>query len=285
MRIRQSDLASYARCPQQKRLQDLQKRGELSKAPEQLSATAYGSVIHHAVRVLEELHSQGRTDALEVAQRTFEHYWEPDHIEAICPRVTIWILRDTWSGLLRKGVRILEVYYAHLRKDPGKVLAVELPFTLPYMLDGEEHELHGTIDKLTLRRSAAGSFINVEDWKSGRDYIGLRWNQQFTIYTWATRQRAFWAPWGEQADELYQRFRLLPRRGTWISLRDGVRRSDAGSRGDLDYQRMDVALREYVKANRADVFPLTLTGSVCRFCPFQEGICGGVELPPEDYGR
>src|SRR5690606_16556196 len=120
----------------------------------------------------------------------------------ICPPVTIWILRDTYGGLERKGVRVLEVYWEYLRKDKSKVLGIEIPFTLPYTLDGEEHELHGTIDRLSLRRTSQ-SFINVEDWKTGRDYIGLRWNQQFTIYTWATRQRAFWDPWGEQADELF----------------------------------------------------------------------------------
>lgn len=283
MRIRQSDLSSFARCAQQKRLTDMQRGGLLTKAPEQLSNTAYGSVMHHAVRIMEEYHARGMEDPLAHGKATFEYYWRADNISAICPPVTIWTPRQTWSGLLRKGLRTLELYWEHLRKDKARLLGLEVEFTLPYVLDGVEHELHGTMDRLSVRRSSR-IFLNIEDFKTGQDYIGLRWNTQFTIYSWATLQRAFWDAWGDEADQLYNRFRLAPRRGTWISLRDGAKRSDAGYRADLDYRRMDVALREYVRAVEADIYPLTLTGSVCRFCPFREGICGGVPVPEEDYG-
>lgn len=283
IKVRQSDLSSFARCAQQKHLQDEQRAGRLDKEPEQLSLTAFGTVIHHAARVLEEHHHNGRPDPLGAAQATFAYYWDQSNIHHLTPAVTIWTPRDTWSGSLRRGLAILATYYESLVKDKGKLLGLEVEFTLPYWLDGEEHEMHGTMDRLSLRRSGR-AYLNIEDFKSGRDYIGLRWNVQFTVYSWATLQRAFWDPWGDQADELHHRFATLPRRGTWISLRDGVKRSDAGYRGAQDYARMDVALREYIKANRLEVFPLTLTGSVCRFCPFGEGICGGVPIPDEKYG-
>lgn len=283
MRIRQSDLSSWSRCAQQKHLQNQQRAGLLDKEPEQLSRTAYGSVMHHAVRVMEERHVTGQSDPLGHARSTFEYFWDQSNTHVICQPVTIWAPRDTWSGMLRKGLAVLGVYWEHLQRDKAKVLGLEVEFNLPYMLDGVEHTMHGTMDKLTLRRSGR-AFLNVEDFKTGEDYVALRWNQQFTIYSWATTQRAFWDLWGAEADDLWERTSVMPRRGTWISLRGGCKRSDAGYRGPQDYARMDVALREYVRANEAGIYPLTLTGAVCRFCPFREGICGGVPVPDENYG-
>jgi hypothetical protein len=281
--IRQSDLSSWSRCPQQKHLSTQQKLGLLDKAPEQLSPTAFGSVVHHAVRILEEWHHFGRPDPLGHAKATFEYYWDQSNIHVICPPVTIWTPRETWAGLLRKGLLVIEAYWQHLQRDTGKLLGLEVEFNLPYVLDGVEHTLHGTMDALRLRR-AGRTYLNIEDFKTGKDYIGLRWNVQFTIYCWATMQPAFWDAWGDEGPGLAERFASMPRRGTWISLRGGAKRSDAGYRADLDYRRMDVALREYVRSNDAGIYPLILTGSVCRFCPFREGICGGVPVPEEDYG-
>ena len=283
MQIRQSDLASFARCAQQKKLADQQRDGLLSQPPEQLSMTAYGSVIHHAMHVLEKAHAQKIPDPLGQAIATFEYYWDQRHIEAICPPVTIWAARDTHQGYMRKGVAILRLYYEQLKKDTGKLLALEYSFTLPYLLDGVEHTIHGTIDRLSVRKGSQ-AFLNIEDYKSGQDYISLRHNLQFTMYALATTYPAFWGQF-EDGDQLYHRFRLIPRRGTWISLRAGVRRSDAGYRGPQDFARLEAAMREYVKAHERDVFPLNLKGDTCRFCPFQNGLCGGVPVPAEDYGR
>lgn len=285
MRIRQSDLASYSRCAQQKRLTDLQRQGALSKPAEQLSRTAYGTVMHHALHAMEKAHFYGQPDPLGQAVATFEYYWNPANISSLTDPVTIWCARDTYSGMARKGVATLELYWDRLQGDKaGRLLGLETSFTLPYVLDGVEHELHGTMDRLSLRK-AQTSYINVEDFKSGKDYEKLRWNLQFTIYSWATLQPAFWdqGVWAGQG--LYERFRLLPRRGTWISVQNGVKRSDAGYRGAADYARMDAALREYVRAVEAGIYPLSISGSVCEYCPFREGICGGVPVPEEDYGK
>lgn len=283
--IRQSDLASYARCAQQKKLRDLQKVGMLPKAPEQLSRTAYGSVIHHAAHAMEMAKLQGSADPLATARATFEYYWDPANIGSICDPVTIWCARDTRSGMLRKGLATLDLYWEHLQKDVSKVLGLEVSFTLPYELDGETHTIHGTMDRLSVRKMSSTNVLNIEDFKSGKDYEKLRWNLQFTIYSWATTQRAFWDQWHEFDPGIYDRLRLLPRRGTWISLQSGVKRSDAGFRGMQDYLRMDAALREYVKAVRADIYPLSIVGAVCEYCPYREGICGGVAVPEETHGR
>jgi hypothetical protein len=282
MRIRQSDLSAYARCAQQKKLVDLSRQGLVAK-PAQLSMTAFGSVVHYAVHVLEKLHHNGREDALEKAKATFIHYWDPENISQICEPVDIWAGRQTWHGLLKKGPEILDLYYARLQSDKGKLLGLEVEFNLPFVLDGVEHTLHGTMDRLSLRKTSS-SFLNIEDYKTGQDYKNLRWNAQFSMYAWATLQPGFWDAWGDEGPDLHARFSLLPRRGTWISLRDGVKRSDAGWRGPQDYERLWAAIRGYIKAVEADIYPLSLKGDVCEYCAFREGICGGVAVPDPSHG-
>jgi hypothetical protein len=49
---------------------------------------------------------------------------------------------------------------------------------------------------------------------------------------------------------------LLGRRGTRVSLRNGVDRDDAGWLEPQDYARFWVAIREYVKAVKPEIFPL-----------------------------
>jgi hypothetical protein len=620
--VRQSDLSSFSRCAQQKKLNDAFRE---SGAPrEQLSMTAYGSVMHHAVSVMERLTYEKRPDALAKAHASFDYYWDPGNITAICEAVTIWAARQTWMGMLKKGHETLDLYANYLAKDTSKLLALEIEFNLPFELDGVEHTFHGTMDRLSLRKLSGQSFLNVEDFKglaldtplptptgwttmgavqvgdqvmgsdgrpttvvvksaihskpcfrmtfddgssvvcdedhlwqtssgqtgnstavrdvltlrrdlfstpgptgrtqrhqripnaaalnlpeaalpvhpyvygawlgdgrrdlallrkgeiskpdgelfdriasfgygvgpniggphrcrtstvyglrgalrdanllghriipdaylrasyeqrlwllrglmdtdgswnkprkravfttcdkglgeavrelvvslgwkasvfavvregfgltvdawdvcftptdanpfaltrkadlvrlaanaqsgrrlivsiepvvtvstqciqvdapdsmylcgeqmvpthnTGKDYEHLRWNAQFSGYSWATTQEKFWTDaWGE--DEglgLCDQLRLLARRGTWISLKNGVVRKDAGWRGPQDYDRFWACVRGYVKAVELDVYPLSLTGAVCFFCPYREGICGGVAVPDEDHGR
>lgn len=282
--VRQSDLASYARCAQQKKLTDLSRAGLLAK-PEQLSMTAYGSVLHYAVHVLEKLTYEKRADALDRAHATFDYYWQPANIAQICEPVTIWAARQTYSGLLRKGHQSLDLFAKHLKGDQSKLLGLEVEFNLPFELDGEQHTFHGTMDRLSLRKTTSATYVNVEDYKTGQDYKHLRWNAQFSGYCWATTQEAFWEPWGAEGPRMYQRFHLMARRGTWVSLRNGVDRQDAGWRGPQDYARFWACIREYVKAVKADIYPLSLKGDVCEFCRYREGLCGGVSVPDPEHGR
>src|ERR1017187_2664680 len=80
--VRQSDLSSYSRCAQQKKLNDQGRDADLGR-PEVLSMTAYGSVMHHAIHVLEKLNFDKRPDALEKAHSTFDYYWDPANISGI----------------------------------------------------------------------------------------------------------------------------------------------------------------------------------------------------------
>jgi hypothetical protein len=290
--VRQSDLSSYSRCAQQKKLNDQVRAGDLGP-PEVLSMTAYGSVIHHAIHVMEKLHHEKRPDAVEKSHASFDYYWDPANIMGIPETypVTIWAARQTWAGLGRKGHQTIDLYAKYLQADVSKLLGLELSFNLPFELDGEQHVFHGTMDRLSLRKLSGTPYLNVEDFKTGKDYGtrkgDLRWNAQFSGYSWATTQLKFWTDaWGqEEGEELFTRFSVLARRGTWISLKNGVDRQDAGWRGPQDYARFWAAIREYVKAVKADIYPLSLTGDVCFYCAFREGICGGVAVPDEDHGR
>lgn len=308
--IRQSDLGSYQRCAQQKKLRDGAKEGRVPE--DNLSATVYGTVMHHAVQVMETLHHQGREDALDVALATFAHYWMPENIGELEPGgITIWIPRQTYGGLRERGFRNLRDYYDILKGDDATLLALEYQFAVPYVIYGVEHTLTGTIDRLAVRHYKAYPYISVEDFKTGKQPTYLRFHHQWTVYSYATTRPEFWENFPPETVQaimaMLARKRkksklfddgldggsgwvtadvpLLARRGRWINLKENSI-TDAGWRGEQDYARLHVALREYVKAVEADVYPLTLSGETCLYCPFAyNGACGGVPVPSEDEGR
>lgn len=281
--IRQSDLASYNRCPQQKKLSDeTEARGERMQT---LSATVYGTVAHHAMETFERLHHEGRDDALAVALATFEHYWLPENVGDLEPGgIDIWLPRQTYGGLREKGRKAIEDYAELIKGDDGQLLALEYTFAVPVHLGGRQHTLTGTIDRLSQRKHLRKPILNVEDFKTGKQPTYLRWNMQFTAYAWASTQRAFWEGF-DDPQGAYDTCLPWARRGTWIDLAK-IKRVDAGFRTEQDYARLMVALTEYVKAVEADVYPLNMKGDVCLYCPFaRNGDCGGVPIEDEDAGR
>jgi len=304
MKIRQSDLASYARCARQVKLETL----DISEGrrPDNLSATAFGTVIHHAAQVLEQLHHEGRDDALERAVATFEHHWHHDNIETLVPGgIDQWLPRQTYGGLLIRGRENLRTYHAALQHDAGRLLALELTFGVPIRLqwpDGssEDHELTGTVDRLALRVTGRKPYLSVDDFKSGAKPTYLRHALQWTIYGWASLWPEFWAHWEPDQlaliqDPLRKRglalyfddsgLPVIPRRGRWIALRDAFGIHDCGWRTPADYARMRAALQQYIAAVRADIYPLAISGQTCTYCPFlYSGRCSGVPHSKDDEG-
>lgn len=283
MRIRQSDLASYARCARQKKHHDEAKAGT-GPQPRQLSATAFGTVVHHAVQVLETMHDAEDPAALDTALATFAHYWMPENIGELTEPVDEWLPRQTYGGLRDRGIHTIRDYYALLVQDTeAKLLALELTFEVPIDLGPVGiHILTGTIDRLSIRKYKRIPYINVEDFKTGRQPTYLRYSPQWTVYAWASLQREFWDPWPD-ANERWKASLNLARRGTWIDLAKN-KRVDAGWRSEQDYGRLKVALAEYVRAVQSDIYPLSMSGENCLYCPFRE-TCGGIPLPDEDAGR
>lgn len=291
--VHQSDLSSWARCPASFGYQ----RAGLPR--KQLSATAYGSVIHHALQVFERArHNDGLSyqQAVDLAVETFVYYWNPLNISEICEPVDEWIARDTMQGLHRKGIETLRAWCEMIRDSQEELLATEYSFIVPidgtwdYDL-GEPHVLAGSIDRFSLKYLKRTLVVETSDYKSGREYKYLRHNLQFTAYSYATTKREFWVGWrGEdgfgpdRGEELHQRTLGLARHGTWINLKKSPpEMQDAGYRGPQDYARFAVAVDQVMASIAADIFPLQLKGDVCEFCEYQR-VCGGVGVPDKDHG-
>lgn len=290
--VHQSDLQSINRCPQEFRLQKT--RPGLAQ---QNSRTAYGSVMHHALRVLTT------TRDLRKAQETFAHYWHPLRIEAICDPVSPdgWLGRDTYGGLLNYGHEALAMMWEFVKNDEAELLAVEYDFVVPSPVEGIY--LAGQVDRLLVRWRKRLAELTIEDWKAGKQKWGLRWNVQGTVYAWATQQPEFWRSqniilrrlgeehdlryrtegFGERADELEERFAETPRRFVWIGVKDG-KWVDGGYRDQQDWERLRLALEQVRLMDEVGMYPLRLDGETCQYCAFTKS-CGDVPVPDEDHGN
>lgn len=275
MILHQSDLSSWARCPH---------AFEMSRAgrPEKvLSATSYGTVMHHAMHVLE------RTGDLEKAIDTFTYYWHPHHIEALCRPVEVWIARDSYASLQRKGVDTLRKYADLLRFDESEVLALEYEFIVPVhgTFDPETqqpHQLAGTVDRLVARHYKRNLTLCIDDYKTGKRSVYLRHNGQGTAYSYASTLPEFWTGdptnhtegFGvERGQQLYERFKPAARRFWWIDLK-ACKFVDGGWRGPNDYRRFAYAIQRVADSIQAGIYPLTLQGDVCQYCSFREPCAG-----------
>jgi CRISPR/Cas system-associated exonuclease Cas4 (RecB family) len=280
--LHQSDLKSYGRCAEQYRLQQ-------AGAPrEQLSATAYGSVMHHALHVLE------RTGNLQAALETFEFYWHPLNIEAICEPVQIWITGQSYGSLRLRGLDAIRKYHDLGKFKVGELLALEFEFVVPIhgtvdRQTGEPHYLGGTVDRLNLTSYQRKPVVAAEDFKTGKRPEYLRHDLQGTAYCYASEQPEFWIgnpAWNtdgfglERGTDLLQRTDGAARRFTWIDLK-ALKYVDGGFRGPRDYERFRLAVQSIADAIQAEIFPLSISGEHCQHCPFR-AICGGVGLDDRD---
>jgi hypothetical protein len=289
--IHQSDLSSWIRCP------TAFMYTRQGAARRQLSATAYGSVVHHALESFERLrHSPDVSfaQAVEAAVATFEHYWHPMNIDAICAPVDVWLPRQGYADLRHRGIENIRAYCQMVKFDEATLLATEFGFQVP--IEGtwdeeleEPHILAGTIDKLALRKYQAKPYVSVEDYKTGKESTFLRQNLQFTAYCYATTRPEFWSGWrgedgfGVVGSNLYERFTTFARRGTWINLRT-VKAQDAGWRGATDYTRFALAVEQLIASWKADIYPMSMSGETCQYCDFAP-ICAGVGIADADHGK
>lgn len=264
--VHQSDITSMNRCGEQHRRQINGQDGK------QLSVTAYGSVIHHALHTLE------RTRDLDVAINTFEHYWHPVNIEAICRPVDEWIMRQSYGQLNARGVELLKRYWDLKQYDDLEdVLALEMPFVVE-LPNG--HLFGGTIDRLALRKIRGRLYLCIDDWKSGKKKTYLQHNVQHIGYAWATTRPEFWVGSAEhhtegfgpvQGAQLYDQLANVPRRGYWIDVSDTTPKwNDCATKTERDYRRFLLAADQYIRMREAQIFPLAVTGDVCQFCPFRD---------------
>jgi hypothetical protein len=217
-----------------------------------------------------------------VALETFTYYWHPLHIEALCPPVDTWIMRDSYSSLLATGREAIRRFFDLLTVDHGELLALEYEFIVPLHgvldpVDGSTVVLAGTIDRLVARQKKRYPILDFDDLKTGKKYTYLRHNIQGTTYAYASTQPEFWLGWpeyhtegfGARGPELQERFARAARHFNWIDLK-AMAVNDGGFRGERDYQRMKYAAQQVVNSIRAEIFPLTLVGEVCQWCDFRD---------------
>jgi hypothetical protein len=291
--IRQSLLASWARCPAAAGFE----RGGFPRRI--TSALAYGTVMHHALLVFERLLAEGRpaADALVEATEAFTFYWSPANIHAIGEPVSPdgWLPRQSYADLRLRGIETLTKYAAGMHGRPRTLLACEYRFQVPVDgtwddVAGEPHILFGTLDRLQLERHHGRPVLAIADYKTGAQPAYLRQHLQFTAYAYASTRREFWTGWrGEEGfgpdhgADMYERFAPFARRGTWINL-SKFTEADAGWRGEADYARLRIAISQVAASIAADIFPLNLVGEVCTHCSYT-AVCGGTGLPDDDAGR
>lgn len=280
MIIHQSAIKSWHRCGEQHRRELQGDEGQ------QLSRTAYGSVMHHALHTLE------RHGDLQMAIDTFTWYWHPHRIDAICRPVDIWIGRDTQSSLAQNGVETLKRYWDLKRfDDDEELLALEISFVVPihgtYDPDtGKPHYLAGTIDRLALRKYTRRPHVCVDDYKTGRKQPYLKHNLQGTGYSYATTQPEFWTGseefltegFGiERGRQLYERTAQMPRKFYWITIAGSPTFTSGGVRTDRDYARFRHAVQQYAEARRQGIYPLNIDGEICQYCPFNDDCPEGLD--------
>lgn len=307
--VRQSDLSSWARCQLQKYYKDRARANPDAPQPEGLSATVYGTVVHYALMHMEEAMHEGDPDALKLALKTFEHYWDPDHLQELGERITQWLPRQSYGGLRERGREAIKTHYALLKSDESWLLALEYQFAVPLEIDGVIHTLTGTVDRLSIRKYARRPYLSLDDNKTGKQPTYLRYNTQGSAYAYASTCPEFWYGWAESGmgeletfdvetiGRLEQMFSswgyrlhsgthgelpLASRRFRWINLQQ-IKFADGGWRTERDYARLKLAIDGYVRSCEHGTYSVTSTGEVCVYCPFR-ATCGGVGLPDEKDG-
>lgn len=307
--ISYSQLSAWGRCQMQKFYEDQAKADPEAPQPEQLSITSYGVVIHYCLQLMEQAVQEGRDDALDLALRTFEFYWHPDNIEAVAPRVTEWLPRQTYGGLRERGRVALRNMYDLLRKDEFFPLAYEYEFHVPIAVRGQVHTLRGFVDRLGIKKFNRKPALVFDDYKTGAQKYHLRWAPQGTVYAYASTRPEFWLGWqdsglegpeGFDADSIgrvesmfakwgyslyggsHWELPLAARKFRWVNAND-FKFADGGWRNERDYARLHLMVDAYVRSREASIYNLATDGQTCVYCAFRK-TCGGVGLPHENAG-
>lgn len=225
--------------------------------------TVLGTVFHYAVEVYEIYGNN-----IDLAVKTFRYYW--DHSDELGQKIDWYPPRTSHRSLGERGVDMLERYHGLSPWKGGQLVATEVRFEVPL----GDHLLRGVIDKLFYRPQAHE--LQIIDFKTGsRVPQRLRYNLQFTCYLYATTRPEFW----EQVpgwEDFWPEAMLLKRMGQWFHAQNN-KMFNAGYRDDSDYKRLLLAVDQMDAAIEAEIFPLTIEGEACGWCPWID-ICG-TEVP------
>jgi len=275
VRVRQSDLKTWAKCPLMYKYQYIDVVPRL-----QSGALTYGSIIHECVMWME------LNQDLETAIKRFHYYWDDPTRLGPEYRIDYYVRGTNWRKYHEDGPKVLSNWWAIIQWDSALVLGREFTFDVPI---GDGHELHGTIDKLEI--SYYGKLdtyaVKISDYKTNKKtptYGYLEEDLQFSAYGYATTLLTFWEQlcaangWPpEQAVVLFEKYKDLPRRGEWVALTE-PKRMDAGERTERHYNRLVMAINALGLSVAMRIFVPNISGESCLYCDFREH-CG---MPPRE---
>lgn len=206
---------------------------------------------------------------LQVGIDHFLKMW--DNLEVYDLEYDYLIPRYSHASYREMGIKILRDWYALYCWDTDIVLAREYEFLVPL----GEHQLQGTVDRLSIRQTKSGEpIVLASDYKTSskaptRDYLAH--DLQFTAYAYASTQPEFWThiPNGE---EIYAKYLDAERHGEWVHLRT-VKRIEAGRREQYHYNRLQYAVNQIADAIALGIYVPTISGEKCEYCEFRK-ICG-----------
>lgn len=269
MRVRQSDLKMWNRCPL------TYKYTHIDQLPrEQSGALTFGSIIHDCVEWMER-----HRDPVGAVAR-FEEFWIQPTLLNPSYQPQYYVRGTSWKSYMEKGPKILRDWWDIVSWESEHVIAREHYFEVPI---GDGHTLTGTADKLMIGYRAdinegrGGRVLKISDYKTNSKsptYDYLAEDLQFSAYAYASTQREFWTDLG--GDEAWQAHRELPRYGEWVQL-TGPKRMDAGIREQRHYNRITMAVNALAESVAMRIFVPTISGETCRYCEFRNP-CGLPEL-------
>ncbi len=130
--------------------------------------------MHHAITVGERAIATGAPIpvAKKMAMETFEWYWSPANIEAICDPVPSdgWLPLQNRTSLQNKGLDVLGKYFDVMKFSDDELLATEYSFMVPIVGTWDEeleepHVLAGSVDRLAVGYYRRNETVKVEDYK------------------------------------------------------------------------------------------------------------------------
>lgn len=275
LRVRQSLIKDWMACPLQAKFAlDAQLSGRSDYR--QNAAASLGTCVHHVLA----LYDNGLN--LEDALEEFKRVWaDPSLLEAT---PTQWPKFSSHSAYLERGLRIIQEYHERLQWEKREVVATEHLFAVPF---GKEFILTGTVDLLEVRQSGRGTtLLRVVDKKTNKKAptaAMLALDIQFTVYIWASLQPEFWmgfdgVPGLPNGQELYERFKDMPRRGIWNQLENN-KDIDVGPREEKDFERLYRACVEIKRALDLEVFVPNISGSACTWCDYHADCAVAIPNP------
>jgi hypothetical protein len=227
--------------------------------------TVLGTVFHYAAEVYELYDND-----IDLAVQTFRYYW--NHSDELGQKIDWYPPRTSHQTLEDRGVEMLERYHDLSPWKGGELVGTEIRFEVPL----GSHQIRGVVDKLFYRPQKRE--LEIIDFKTGaRVPKRLRYNLQFTCYLYATTRPEFW----EQVpgwEDFWPQAMTLKRQGQWFHARD-AKVFNVGYRDDSDYRRLLLAVDQMEAAIEAGIYPLTIEGEVCGWCPWLEDCGTEVESP------